>query len=87
MATLPEEELLLVHGLQPLLLLSPGLEHLLPPALQGLQPFPDLQTGLWGSAQGGGAAVWMGGKWVQRKPLRRGWPGRAGQGTRGSGSG
>lgn len=45
-ATFFAEELLLVHGLQRLLLLLPGLEHLLPPVLQASQSFLDLGTGM-----------------------------------------
>lgn len=51
-ATLSEEELLPVHGQQPLLLLLPGLEHLLPPVLQGSQLFLDLGMGTWGACTG-----------------------------------
>lgn len=51
-ATLSEEELLPVHGLQLLFLLLPGLEHLLPLILQGSQPFLDLGTGMWGARTG-----------------------------------
>lgn len=54
--TLSQEELLLVHSLQLLLLPLPGLEHLLPLILQGLQPFLDLRMGRWEPAVG--RAVW-----------------------------
>lgn len=63
--TLPEEELLLVCGLQPLLLLLPGLEHLLPPVLQGLQPFLDLRTSIWEPVLGG--ATWTREKHILRE--------------------
>lgn len=62
--TLPEKELLLVCGLQPLLLLVPGLEHLLPPVLQGLQPFLDLGTSIWEPVLGGAA-------WTREKHILR----------------
>lgn len=41
-----------MHGLQPLLLPFPGLEHPLPLILQGLQPFLDLGTGMRGACTG-----------------------------------
>lgn len=36
-----------MHGLQPLLFLLPGLEHLLLLVLQDLQPFLDLGMSMW----------------------------------------
>lgn len=65
MTTLPEEKLLLVCGLQPLLLLLPGLEQLLPPVLQGLQPFLDLGTSIWEPVLG--VAAWMREKHILRE--------------------
>ena len=52
MATLSEEELLPVHGLQLAFLPLPGLEHLLPRIPQGSQPFLDLGTGTCGARTG-----------------------------------
>lgn len=66
-ATFSEEELLLVHGLQRLLLLLPGLEHLLPPVLQASQPFLDLGTGMWEPVLTGGGVARMRGKQILRE--------------------
>ena len=46
-AALSEEEQLPVPGLQPLLFLLPGLEHLLLFVPQDLQPFLDLGMSMW----------------------------------------